>query len=168
MAYQDPLTGLCNRRFFEESLNKAINKANTLSQKVLAVMFIDLDGFKQVNDTFGHDAGDLLLREVAERLITCVREQDTIARLAGDEFTIVLPDIYQGDVMNVAQRIIKSLQAPCMINGHEVVVTASIGISFYRNQHDNAKTLMKHADIAMYTAKQEGKNTYHIYQLEHF
>lgn len=162
LAFHDPLTGLPNRRLFIETVEQKIEEAKQYNRK-LAVMFLDLDGFKHVNDTLGHDTGDLLLQGMAKRLENCVREHDILARLAGDEFTIFLPDIHEEDAVKVGKRIIESLKSPFLINGQNVRVSTSIGISLYPNAA-NDENLMKHADMAMYIAKQNGKNTYHIYQ----
>lgn len=164
MAHHDQLTGLAKRIFFEEKLIEAL-KGVKETEKKLAVMFLDLDEFKKVNDTLGHEVGDLLLIEVTKRLESCIRENATLSRFAGDEFTILLPDVNkeEEDVIKIAKRILESLDSPFLINDNEIKVTTSIGITFNENGDANAKELVKHADMAMYTAKQKGKNTYHLY-----
>lgn len=159
LAYHDTLTGLPNRRLFKERLQNVliIEPSDT---KVTAVMFIDLDGFKQVNDTHGHEAGDALLIEVAQRLIGSVRENDTVARLAGDEYTILLPDILKSDVVDTAQKIIETLGSPFKVKDENVYVTSSIGICLRSDIDNDVESLIKKADIAMYQAKKAGKNTY--------
>jgi diguanylate cyclase (GGDEF)-like protein/PAS domain S-box-containing protein len=163
MAYYDSLTQLPNRRLFEERLYDAVTEAS-INETLIAVMFLDLDGFKQINDTYGHDIGDVMLKEVAERLSSCVRKGDTIARLAGDEFTVMLCHTTEEEAVSVAQRLLDILVAPVSIEEHLVSVTPSIGIAFYPKDGMDAKTLLKHADIAMYKAKDEGKNTYQLYK----
>ncbi|MBD8071080.1 bifunctional diguanylate cyclase/phosphodiesterase [Bacillus sp. PS06] len=160
LAYHDSLTKLPNRLLFLDRLNKTLKDKKT---NYLAVMFIDLDGFKQVNDTLGHDIGDLVLVNVAERLSSCVRRADTVSRLAGDEFVILLPSTRQNDYVAVAQRIIEALREPMLINTNEIIVTPSIGISLSNNEMETAETLIKQADTAMYWAKEQGKNNYQIY-----
>lgn len=162
LAYYDTLTGLANRRLFMRNLDKELNRQNEI-KKGIAVLFIDLDGFKQVNDTFGHEAGDLLLEEVTKRLKICVRGEDTLSRLAGDEFTILLPSISHEETTQVAERILEILRTPYMIENSEVKVTSSIGIAFSENAKNESKTLIKHADRAMYQAKKKGKNNYQVY-----
>ncbi|MFC3882364.1 diguanylate cyclase domain-containing protein [Bacillus songklensis] len=161
LIYHDQLTGLPNRRFFQETLNQKLDQFK--SEKLLAVMFIDLDGFKNVNDTFGHEIGDQLLQEVAKRLNNSVRDRDMAARLAGDEFTVILPEITREDVVQVAERVLEELRLPVILKKNSVKVTSSIGIVFYPHHGDNVETLLKHADQAMYQAKKQGKNNYLIY-----
>lgn len=162
MAYQDSLTQLPNRRFFEKKLIRTLNETNE-SNEQLAVLFIDLDGFKNVNDTLGHDAGDQLLQEVSTRLKSCIREADTVARLAGDEFTVLVPFISYKDAIQVTERILQELQLSYLIKNIEVKVTPSIGIAFSKDVKNEAETLIKYADTAMYQAKKKGKNNYQIY-----
>ncbi len=127
-------------------------------------MFIDIDRFKNINDTLGHDAGDTLLREIGTRLRHCVRQADTIARLGGDEFVILLQDINEpADVAKVAHKILAEIAGSLDILGQEIRVTASIGISIYPQDGEGEQTLMKNADIAMYHAKQEGKNNFQFH-----
>ncbi|WP_158068843.1 diguanylate cyclase domain-containing protein [Domibacillus epiphyticus] len=163
LAYHDTLTGLPNRRLFEERLHKSL-LVEPSDFKVTAVMFIDLDGFKQVNDIYGHDTGDILLINVSKRLKNCVRENDTVARLSGDEFTILLTDITESDVVHIAKKIIKALGTNFKINDDNIYVTPSIGISLCSDHEKHGKSLIKKADIAMYQAKQLGKNNYQFYR----
>jgi diguanylate cyclase (GGDEF)-like protein/PAS domain S-box-containing protein len=163
MVYHDALTGLPNRRLFKDRLTLALNQARHHEHK-LAVMFLDLDRFKVINDTLGHTIGDQLLKATAERLKACVREFDTVARMGGDEFTILLPEIAQEEVAHgIARRIMQEIKRPMLIEGQELHVTTSIGIALYPNDGDDADTLMKHADKAMYRAKESGKNTFRMY-----
>lgn len=162
-AYHDPLTDLPNRMLFNDRLTMAMANARR-NREMLAVLFFDLDQFKTVNDTLGHAAGDLLLQEVAGRLAACLRERDTIARMGGDEFTMLLPQVArEASAVKVARKVLDVLQQPWIINGHEFHITASIGIAIYPNDGDDAETLMKHADIAMYRAKEQGRNNYQLY-----
>jgi diguanylate cyclase (GGDEF)-like protein/PAS domain S-box-containing protein len=163
MAYYDSLTQLPNRRLFEERLYDAVAEAS-INETLIAVMFLDLDGFKQINDSYGHDIGDVMLKEVADRLSSCVRKGDTIARLAGDEFTVMLSNTTKEEAVSVAQRLLDVLVAPVSIEEQHVSVTPSIGIAFYPKDGRDAKSLLKRADIAMYKAKHEGKNMYQIYK----
>ena len=163
LAYHDMLTGLPNRQLFYERLRQSViyAKRNT---RMLAVLFIDLDGFKNVNDTLGHRAGDLLLKLVAEKLKSSLRENDTVARLGGDEFTIKLADIaYPKDAAKVAEKILSRFLEPFQLEGHEVFTTASIGISVFPHHGQDAEALIKNADLAMYRAKQLGKNKCMLY-----
>lgn len=159
-AYHDYLTGLPNRKLFLERLSQAIEWAAINNQSV-ALMFVDLDGFKQINDTQGHDVGDLLLKAVAKRLLGCLRGTDTVSRLGGDEFTVILPGISEvKNVERVAQKIILTITQPFSISEGEMWVTASIGISLYPFDGEDTNALIKNADAAMYRAKEAGKNQY--------
>ncbi|OES45499.1 sensor domain-containing diguanylate cyclase [Domibacillus iocasae] len=162
-AYHDTLTGLPNRRLFEEHLQRAVLD-KPAEPKVTAVMFIDLDGFKQVNDLYGHDAGDTLLNMIAEKLTIAVRKSDVVARLAGDEFTILLTDIEKRDVIGIAKRILDMLGLPFSIKNKSIRITPSIGISFHLHEREDGHSLIRKADTAMYQAKRTGKNTYRIYR----
>lgn len=158
LAYHDPLTGLANRKQFHECLSQSLDWAHNHNQLV-ALMFLDLDGFKQVNDTLGHDIGDQLLKIVAQRLTHCLRSSDIVSRLGGDEFTMILPAIPQVDyAANVAQKILETLSHVFMLDGQKVFVTVSIGISIYPLDSEVEETLIKNADTAMYRAKQLGRN----------
>jgi diguanylate cyclase (GGDEF)-like protein len=163
LAYHDGLTGLPNRSLFSKLLGQSIAQAHRYDRK-LAVAFLDLDRFKQINDTLGHDAGDQLLREVSIRLKSCLRDSDTVARLGGDEFVVLLTDL--GDptyAASVAQKILGVIAKPFRLIGGEFRVTASIGISAYPLDGLDEQTLTKNADIAMYQAKAEGKNNFQFY-----
>jgi diguanylate cyclase (GGDEF)-like protein len=166
LAYYDSLTGLPNRTLFNQRLNHAVTQARR-HKKNIGVLFIDLDRFKNINDTLGHEAGDYLLQEMAKRFKDCLRESDTVARLGGDEFVILLEDITdQKRAANVARKIIGTALSPFTIHGGEYHVTASVGISIYPEDGEDDQTLMKHADIAMYLAKDHGKNNYQFYSTQ--
>ncbi|HEX7465240.1 MAG TPA: EAL domain-containing protein, partial [Usitatibacter sp.] len=159
MAHHDALTGLPNRRLMQDRLNQAIMSARR-KQRHVAVLFLDLDRFKVVNDTPGHDTGDFILKDVARRLSSCVREGDTVSREGGDEFVMILPDLERPEHARVvADKILKELIRPVEIGGHEIHVTPSIGISHYPNDATDVHQLLKHADNAMYQAKDAGRNT---------
>jgi diguanylate cyclase (GGDEF)-like protein/PAS domain S-box-containing protein len=159
----DTLTGLPNRNLFRDHLRNKIMKAQRGSQP-LALMFLDLDGFKDVNDTLGHDMGDILLKEAAYRLQGCVREIDTVARLGGDEFTVILSELQDpGNVDRVARHILQRMSAPFKLGDEVAHVSASIGITLYPQDGTEIEELTKNADQAMYAAKQEGKNRYHFF-----
>lgn len=163
LAYHDALTGLPNRSLFSKLLGQLIAQAERHG-RLLAVAFLDLDRFKQINDTLGHQAGDELLREVARRLKTCVRESDTIARLGGDEFVVLLPELRDTqDAAVIARKILTALARPFTLLGQEFRVTASIGLSTYPLGGLDEQTLTKNADIAMYYAKEAGKNNFQFY-----
>jgi diguanylate cyclase (GGDEF)-like protein len=163
LAYHDGLTALPNRSLFNKLLGQAIRQAQR-NEGQLAVAFIDLDRFKQINDTLGHEAGDALLKEVASRLKACLRDSDTVARLGGDEFVVLLTQLHEDrSAATVAQKIITAIAKPFMLLGQEFRVTASIGISIYPADGGDEQTLTKNADIAMYQAKEDGKNTFQFY-----
>ncbi|MDA8094211.1 MAG: EAL domain-containing protein [Betaproteobacteria bacterium] len=166
LAHHDTLTGLHNRSHFQQRLEEAIARAHRNGREV-AVLFIDLDGFKTVNDSLGHPVGDQLLRAIAERIRGSVRESDLVARFGGDEFAVLLdghPDTQGPSV--VAQKLIDALRTPMLIAGQELYVTASIGISCYPRDGHSMAALIKHADVAMYRAKARGKNGYHVFSAE--
>lgn len=179
LALFDSLTGLANRQFFNEHLRNAVARSKRNST-TFATIFVDLDRFKRINDTLGHAIGDTLLREAATRLVSCVRDTDEVttaesgslegsmvARLGGDEFIVLLRDLLQPrDAVVVAQRIINGLSTPFIIEGHELVVTASLGIAMYPTDGDNVEDLVKAADSAMYVAKSNGRNTFQFYSKE--
>lgn len=161
-AYHDVLTHLPNRKLFTDRLRHALTRAKRAGKSV-AVMFIDVDHFKTINDTLGHTAGDELLLEMARRLGECVRADDTVARLGGDEFTIILSELREAeDAMLVAQKILETVQEPLTIAGMPLVVTASIGISIYPVDGADPESLLRNADSAMYRAKEGGRNTYQL------
>ncbi|MBD2774675.1 CHASE2 domain-containing protein [Iningainema tapete] len=160
LAYHDNLTGLPNRKFFDEQLEDSIQWAYS-NNLLLGLLFIDLDGFKQVNDTLGHKMGDLLLVTVAQRLSNCLRGSDTVSRLGGDEFTVILRAIPNTNVAaKVSEKILATITEPIVLDGNITKVSASIGISIYPINGNNIEILMKQADISMYRAKQLGKNRY--------
>ncbi|MGO8991577.1 MAG: PAS domain S-box protein [bacterium] len=159
-ATHDLLTGLPNRMLFKDRFNVAKAQAQRVHKK-LAVVFLDLDRFKEVNDTLGHDAGDGLLCAVGDRLIDLVRKSDTVARMGGDEFLLLLPDTDQvEDAIRVAQKVQDVLQAPFIMDGHEICIGASIGIAIYPDDGTDVDSLVSHADKAMYEAKQRRHNSY--------
>jgi diguanylate cyclase (GGDEF)-like protein len=164
MAQYDHLTGLTNRALFQDRLEQALARAKR-SGALVALMFLDLDRFKAVNDTLGHGTGDLLLKKVAERLEGSVRETDTVARIGGDEFSIILEGLPEAeDAALVARKIIDKLVQPFVLDGHEVFVTTSIGIAVYPSS--NGDSLLTDADSAMYCAKEQGRNTYRFHTPE--
>lgn len=158
LAYHDPLTGLPNRLLFMDRLAQSVARAHR-NKEMTAVLFIDLDRFKQVNDTLGHATGDLLLQNVAERLMNCLREGDTLARLGGDEFTMIIDSNGVNNCEVVARKILHELSREFMLNGHSVKISGSIGASLYPCDSSGIDNLLDHADIAMYLAKAHGGNT---------
>jgi diguanylate cyclase (GGDEF)-like protein/PAS domain S-box-containing protein len=162
-AYHDLLTGLPNRTLFKDRLTLSIAQARRNSQ-MLAVMFLDLDRFKMVNDTLGHVVGDELLLHVSSRLRGCLREGDTLARMGGDEFTLLLPQIsFREDAVTTAQKILAALQRPFHIGDHELFASVSIGIALFPNDGESIDSLVKNADVAMYHAKARGRSNYQFY-----
>jgi two-component system, cell cycle response regulator len=162
LALNDPLTGLANRRLLADRMSMALVHARR-NKSSMAVMYLDLDGFKQINDTLGHGAGDVLLKMAAGRLVATVREEDTVARLGGDEFIIALWHISGSDyAAAVALKVIEAVSQPYDVEGHTVSITASAGVGIYPVHGEDADTLMKSADLAMYEAKRAGKNVYRI------
>lgn len=160
LAYYDGLTGLPNRRLFLDRLNVSLSHARR-DKHMMAVVFIDLDQFKQINDTLGHKIGDAVLVGVTERMKGCLREGDTLARLGGDEFTAILPVISNRDAAgSVARKFIECMADPLNIEGQELRITASIGISIFPDDGEDADSLLHHADIAMYRIKGTGRNGY--------
>lgn len=163
LAHYDALTNLPNRTLFNDRLGQALINAQRDNGKA-AVMFLDLDRFKNINDTLGHGIGDLLLQEVAVRLTGCVRQGDTVSRLGGDEFVVLLPELNdEKDARLVAQKLLNAAVFPMVLEGHELHISASIGISYYPMDGANAEALMKNADVAMYRAKEEGRNNFQFY-----
>ena len=162
VAYRDALTGLPNRLMFQEQLRQSMGYASQYGRK-MAVMFLDLDRFKEINDTLGHDAGDLLLKQVAQRLSACVRGGDVVARLAGDEFTVILNDVQDdSDVRVVAHRVVTAQSQPFDLVGSPVRIAASVGISCFPADGNDVNVLLKKADVAMYLAKRQ-QNGYQFY-----
>jgi len=162
LALHDALTGLPNRRLLMDRLSLAIAHARR-NKGTMAVMYLDLDGFKQINDTLGHDAGDALLCMVAARLLGAVRQEDTVARVGGDEFVIALPELsHAEDMAELVSKVIKAVSQPWSFQGRGACVTASVGVSIYPTHGEDVETLMKSADLALYEAKHSGKNDYRI------
>jgi diguanylate cyclase (GGDEF)-like protein/PAS domain S-box-containing protein len=164
LAYYDVLTGLPNRRLLLDRLSQTLAQAQRYHRS-LAVMFLDLDHFKEINDTLGHDVGDELLKLVAERLELCVRGGDTVSRQGGDEFVIILSEISrQKDAALVAEKILEMLNTPITIQEHKLKITTSIGIAIYTvDSEDDGSRLMKKADVAMYQAKEAGRNGFRFF-----
>lgn len=161
---QDALTGLPNRLLFNDRLGSSIKEAHRTGE-MFAVLFVDLDRFKTINDSLGHSVGDQVLSAAAARIASSVRASDTVARYAGDEFTLILRHIVQReDVMRIADKIVRVMEAPLTLDdGSELHITASIGVSFYPDDADSAESLLKHADVAMYSAKGMGRNNFQTY-----
>jgi diguanylate cyclase (GGDEF)-like protein/PAS domain S-box-containing protein len=165
-AQHDQLTGLPNRRFFETRLEHCIEAAR-LTNSNLAVLYFDLDGFKLINDTHGHSLGDALLKQCVRRLQSCVRDTDILARMGGDEFTLIAADVDRhGAAGAIAEKLLSSLQESFIVDGHELLITASIGISLFPSDGADGNTLLRHADAAMYEAKREGKNRLRFFSPE--
>lgn len=166
MAEYDPLTGLPNRALFMDRLAQAMNFVQR-NKNVGTLMFIDLDKFKEVNDTLGHDYGDKLLIQAAERLTACVRKSDTVARLGGDEFTVILQDSKdEACARVVAEKILEQLARPFQIEGHQLQIGGSIGVTVFPDDATDITELLKNADTAMYEAKNSGRNTIRYHALE--
>lgn len=163
LAYHDALTGLPNRPLFMDRLIVALAQASRGHQR-LAVFFLDLDRFKDINDSLGHTVGDTLLKAVAERIRRCVREGDTVARFGGDEFTLMIPKIETvEDAAKIAQKIIETLKIPFFVNDREMFVTTSLGVSLFPTDGTDPETLVRNADTAMYRAKDQGRDNYQLY-----
>jgi diguanylate cyclase (GGDEF)-like protein/PAS domain S-box-containing protein len=164
LANYDALTGLGNRNLFYTRLKVGIEKASR-HRRQLAVVFVDLDNFKVINDTLGHDVGDVLLSEIAKRIKACVRQEDVVCRLGGDEFTVYVEDFIDAQALvGTAQRLTQAVSEPCHISGHDIFVTASVGISVYPNDGKTMSELLKNADTAMYKAKEQGKNGFQFFR----
>ncbi len=164
LAHHDALTGLPNRILLQDRLGQAIELARRQGRQ-LAVMFMDLDRFKHINDSLGHAVGDQLLQSVAQRLVDCVRQSDTISRQGGDEFVLLLPNIeHAEDAAYSAQKMLGALAQPHLIEGHDLHISVSIGISIYPNDGQDAEALIKSADTAMYYAKENGRNNYKFFE----
>jgi diguanylate cyclase (GGDEF)-like protein/PAS domain S-box-containing protein len=163
IATHDALTGLPNRTLFNDRLALALAQAHRYKKK-LAVMLLDLDYFKDINDTMGHSMGDQLLRAVGNRLTELLRGGDTVARAGGDEFLLLLSEIAQiKDATTIAQKILEAFRRPFILDDQEIMITTSIGIAIYPDDSDDASTLMKHADVAMYRAKDKGRDNFQRY-----
>jgi diguanylate cyclase (GGDEF)-like protein/PAS domain S-box-containing protein len=166
MAYHDALTGLANRLLFQDRLDNALSQAHR-NRRQLSVLLLDLDRFKVVNDTLGHLTGDELLKRVALRVSEQIREGDTLARLGGDEFALLMPEVQSSaDAANVARKLIAALQTAVRIDEHELLITTSVGIAVYPAHGKSAEELIKHADVALYSAKDAGRNTYRFFDSE--
>jgi len=163
LAYHDALTGLPNRLLFKDRLTVALSHAQRDKTR-LAVLFLDLDRFKVINDSLGHNIGDQLLQSVANRIQRGLRDSDTVARLGGDEFTLLLPHLSRSDdAAPIAQKLLESLRQPLLLEGREFLITTSIGISLYPEDGMDAETLIKNADTAMYQAKEQGRDNYQLF-----
>ncbi|MEM7555374.1 MAG: diguanylate cyclase [Cyanobacteria bacterium P01_A01_bin.84] len=167
-AFYDSLTELPNRVLFLDRLRQAFQRSKRRNNFHFAVLFLDLDGFKKINDRFGHTVGDDFLIAISRRLELCLRSSDTIARFGGDEFAILLEEIKDINLASeVAQRIQKALSLPLDLNGHQIVTTASIGIVLNTNDYEEPERLLRDADIAMYSAKEQGKAMYKVFSGQH-
>jgi two-component system, cell cycle response regulator len=163
LAQYDHLTGLVNRTLFRDRLVQAMARGKRM-QQLIGLMLLDLDRFKAVNDTFGHDMGDELLKAVSERLKTCVREVDTVARMGGDEFTIILEGVSsEQNILAVAKRITESIATPFELKRQHISVGVSIGITIFPHDDHPVDELLKHADTAMYRAKLQGGSAFHLH-----
>jgi diguanylate cyclase len=166
LAHHDALTGLPNRMLLQDRLNQAIELAARQARR-FAVLFMDMDRFKQINDSLGHAVGDQLLQSIAHRLGDCVRNSDTLSRQGGDEFVVLLSNIMHAeDAALIAQKILTALAVPYLLDHHELRVSVSIGIGIYPDHGSDAETLLKSADIAMYHAKESGRNHYKFFETE--
>jgi len=164
LAFQDTLTGLPNRRLFHDRLVLALNQAKRNRER-FAVMMLDLDRFKEINDTLGHYVGDMLIQAVGQRLTNLLRKGDTVARIGGDEFILLLPSL--GRIENadrIAEKIVSAFNEPFLLDDHEIRITPSIGIAIYPEHGDNLDILLRNSDIAMYAAKDSGRNTFKYYR----
>lgn len=167
LAFKDTLTNLPNRQIFYDRLELEIKRTERKEDVKLALLFIDLDQFKQVNDTLGHHIGDELLKVVAQRLLGCVRENDTVARLGGDEFTVILSEIPSSKIAtDIAEKIIKKISIPIKLYDHEHFIGASIGISIYPEDSTEKTILIRNADTAMYHAKGKGRGNFQFFSEE--
>jgi len=162
MAFYDQLTGLPNRLLLQDRMQQAIALAGRSGKKA-AIMFVDLDRFKEINDLYGHDVGDEALRETARRISACLRKNDTLSRIGGDEFVVVLQDIHLRETTQIAERIIGLRALSSDIQGREFTISSSIGIAFFPDDGEDSETLLKNADTAMYRAKGKGRNNYQYY-----
>ena len=162
MAYHDGLTDLPNRRLFNDQLTLKLNQAKQMNQ-ALAFLYLDMDRFKYINDSLGHIIGDKVLQEIAKRLTACVREEDVLARIGGDEFNTILPDTNREDALEIAENILEAFKQPFYIDNYELFVTTCIGISVFPYDGEDSLVLMKNADAALYRAKEQGKNEYKVF-----
>ena len=164
LALHDYLTGLPNRNFFSKRLKEEMHRVEE-SKRTLAVFYLDVDKFKEINDTMGHDIGDELLKEFSKRVKACIRVEDLLARIGGDEFGILITNLHnRGKAIEIAERILTSLQSDWIIEKKAIKISASIGISFYSNDYEqDEKLLLKQADIALYRAKEKGRGNYQVY-----
>jgi len=166
LAYFDPLTDLPNRRMLQDRLEQGLKRSRR-QDNGMALLYIDLDRFKHVNDSLGHPAGDRLLKELSRRLLAVLRDDDVVCRLGGDEFAVILHDIHhEEDVVPVVNKLLRTIEQPVVLEEGELFVSASIGVSLYPKDGEDAKTLEKHADMALYHAKEEGKNTFRFFREE--
>jgi len=161
-AFKDSLTGLPNRALFQDRIGHALARSERRPGS-LALLFIDLDGFKDVNDSLGHTPGDELLKFVADRLRSCARSGDTVARLGGDEFAVLLEDLDgETQAAQVAARVVDVLSSPFVVSGHDVSISASVGIAM-NQRDDDVESLIRNADVAMYSVKESGRDRYEFY-----
>jgi diguanylate cyclase (GGDEF)-like protein len=165
LAHHDVLTGLMNRNYFNDHIAKSLEKAKLSGEKV-AVIFMDLDRFKVINDTYGHNFGDELLKEVSKRLVDCTGKDEMASRQGGDEFILLIENTSQAHAEDIANKIIHSISLPYFIEGNEIYCTTSLGISMYPADGLEAQKLIKYADLAMYKAKEQGKNNYQFFTKE--
>jgi len=166
LAYFDPLTDLPNRRMLQDRLEQGLKRSRR-QDSGMALLYIDLDRFKHVNDSLGHPAGDRLLKELSRRLLAALRDDDVVCRLGGDEFAVILHDIHhEEDVVPVVNKLLRTIEQPVVLEEGELFISASIGVSLYPKDGEDAKTLEKHADMALYHAKDEGKNTFRFFREE--
>jgi len=162
-ALHDSLTGLANRQLLADRVSLAIAHARR-NKSAMAVVYLDLDGFKEINDTLGHDAGDRLLKMVAQRVVAAVREEDTVARVGGDEFVVALWQVSgAGDAARVASKVINAVSKHYDIGGRAMIITVSAGVGIYPAHGQDAATLLKSADLALHDAKNAGKNAYRVF-----
>ena len=167
LALYDPLTGLANRRLFYDRLTQAMASYSRSSTSGLVLVMLDLDKFKQINDTLGHDAGDELLKVVAERLLSCVRKTDTVARIGGDEFILLLLNLHEHtDITQITGQILSAIRAPLEIANQTLEITCSLGVSLFPDDGESPEDVMKNADLALYHAKREGRNNYQFFTEE--
>jgi diguanylate cyclase (GGDEF)-like protein len=164
-AFQDGLTGLANRALFRDRLDQTLARSER-SMEVFAVLLVDLDGFKQVNDSLGHGAGDQLLQQVAGRFAEVTRPSDTLARLGGDEFALLIDDTTEEFAVGIAKRLLERLAEPTSIAGRELSIGASIGIVVHDGGPGDSEDLVRHADLAMYAAKEAGRGRYEVFRYE--